>query len=104
MDRNPARRPVLVSALTMAMWITSTAGGCAGEDRRTEPPTSGEIRRESPKPADATPCTDPRPEVCTQHYDPVCGERDDGSRQTYSNACAACADTRVGAHRPGDCE
>lgn len=51
-----------------------------------------------------TACEDPRPQVCTAHYDPVCGRRDDGSDKTYANACAACADSAVTGHRPGACE
>jgi hypothetical protein len=32
-----------------------------------------------------------RPEVCTDQYAPVCGERD-GVRKIYSNTCFAAAD------------
>jgi hypothetical protein len=35
-------------------------------------------------------CTEPRPEVCTQDYNPVEAEHFDGSRHSYSNACMAC--------------
>ena len=48
-------------------------------------------------------CTDPRPQACTMHYDPVCGNLEDGGRQTYSNGCTACADQQVLGHRPGEC-
>lgn len=48
-------------------------------------------------------CQAPRPEVCTMHYDPVCGERGDGSRHTYSNACQACADMSVVGYRQDAC-
>jgi len=78
---------------------------CAGDERdATEPSTRGPgLHTEAPT-AGSTPCTEPRPEMCTQHYDPVCGERSDGSRGTYSNACVACAEPRVASHRPGACE
>ncbi len=60
-------------------------------------------------------CTEPRPQMCTQHYDPVCAQRDTGIRcvttpcdssewRRYGNACEACADTQVYGYRPGDCE
>lgn len=52
----------------------------------------------------ATRCVDPRPEVCTMDYTPVCGTLADGSTATYSNACGACADIAVVSHRPGACE
>lgn len=32
-----------------------------------------------------------RPEICTEQYAPVCGEKN-GSRKTYSNSCFAAAD------------
>ena len=48
-------------------------------------------------------CTDPRPQVCTRDYRPVCGTRRDGTRQTYDNACGACADANVVSHIPGPC-
>ncbi len=50
-----------------------------------------------------TPCEDPRPEICTMDYVPVCGELDDGGQKTYSNACNACADPRVTGYRPDPC-
>jgi hypothetical protein len=49
-------------------------------------------------------CHDPRSPVCTREYRPVCGERRDGSRHTYANACEACASSQVVGHRPGACE
>ena len=61
-------------------------------------------------------CTEPRPQICTYDYTPVCATRDTGIRcvtspcpgsqeqVTYSNACSACADTRVYSHTPGACE
>ena len=56
-----------------------------------------------PLPADAIACVDPRPQVCTMDYDPVCGLRRAAKAQTYGNACGACADPGVVAHRPGAC-
>lgn len=53
---------------------------------------------------DLTACEDPRPQVCTANYDPVCGSLGEGSRKTYANACSACGDAAVSGHRPGACE
>ena len=50
------------------------------------------------------PCEEPRPEVCTRDYRPVCAEVADGTSRTYANGCDACADTTVQAYRPGACE
>ena len=49
-------------------------------------------------------CTEPRPEVCTQDYQPVCAVLRDGSLRTYSNGCSACSDPAVTGYREGACE
>ena len=65
--------------------------------------------------ASAVKCEDPRPEMCTQHYQPVCATRDNGVRcvttpcdstetRTYSNGCMACADPAVYYYYEGPCE
>jgi hypothetical protein len=65
--------------------------------------------------ADGAVCNNPRPEMCTRDYRPVCGLRDTGVRcvtepcpstehETYGNACEACADGAVRSYRPGICE
>ncbi len=62
-----------------------------------------------------TDCTEPRPQMCTREYQPVCGLRDTGIRcvtepcpsienKTYGNACDACADPDVISYSPGACE
>jgi hypothetical protein len=59
-------------------------------------------------------CKDPRPEMCTQHYDPVCATRDTGIRcittpcpsseqKTMGNACTACSDPKVSGWVKGEC-
>jgi hypothetical protein len=59
-------------------------------------------------------CEDPRPEICTYDYTPVCAQRDTGIRcvrppcpatepRTYANACAACSDPKVLSHVTGAC-
>jgi len=61
-----------------------------------------------------TECQDPRSEMCTQEYRPVCALRDTGVRcittpcpstewKTYSNACTACSDSDVIGYKPGEC-
>ena len=61
-----------------------------------------------------TECQDPRPDMCTEEYRPVCALRDTGVRcvttpcpsaewKTYGNACAACSDTDVMGYRLEEC-
>ena len=42
--------------------------------------------------AGATVCEDPRPQVCTMDYRPVCATLKDGSIKTFANGCGACAE------------
>ncbi len=51
-----------------------------------------------------TVCTDPRPQVCTMDYRPVCGEQSNGSFKTYSNGCTACSDQAVIGYVEGECK
>ncbi len=43
----------------------------------------------------ATLCEEPRPQVCTMDYRPVCASLRDGATKTYSNGCSACSDAEV---------
>ncbi len=48
-------------------------------------------------------CKDPRPEICTMNYLPVCGFDSSNSAKTYSNACGACSDKNVDSYIEGEC-
>lgn len=67
----------------------------------TPAPTAGEAALSGPE---LSMCEDPRPQICTANYDPVCGHVGDGKYKTYANACSACSDGIVAGHRPGACE
>lgn len=71
-------------------------------------------REASQLPANAVHCSDPRPQICTMDYTPVCATRDNGRRcvaapcettetATYANACGACSDAQVYYHVAGAC-
>lgn len=60
-------------------------------------------------------CVEPRPQVCTREYNPVCAEVDTGVRcittpcpssenKTYPTGCTACADKKVLGYSSGSCE
>lgn len=48
-------------------------------------------------------CMDPRPEVCTKEFVPVCGLKSDKSLKSYPNKCTACADKMVIGYNKGEC-
>jgi len=48
-------------------------------------------------------CQEPRPEICTRHFKPVCGVFSEGGSKTYSNDCTACADKSVKGFNLGQC-
>jgi hypothetical protein len=49
-------------------------------------------------------CPEPRPEICTMDYTPVCARHIDGSFKTYSNGCTACTNPSVEGYVEGACE
>jgi hypothetical protein len=49
-------------------------------------------------------CPEPRPELCTMNYLPVCAQRKDGAFKSYANGCTSCTDTEVIGYRDGECE
>jgi len=61
-------------------------------------------REAAPPGAELTACTDPRPQICTADYNPVCGYLGGDNYKTFSNGCSACSDAAVSGHRPGACE
>lgn len=48
-------------------------------------------------------CEEPRPQVCTREYNPVCGTLKDGTQVTGSTACTSCSDADVVGYRMGAC-
>ena len=77
---------------------------CNEQEQATAGPAAGAVE-----------CRDPRPEMCTQDYRPVCATRDTGVRcvttpcdstetATYSKGCMACADPAVYHYSEGACE
>jgi len=49
-------------------------------------------------------CEEPRPQVCTMDYRPVCASLTDGGIKTYANGCTACGDAAVSSWIEGACE
>ena len=65
---------------------------------------SGCVNSYAPEPTTpGTQCTDPRPQVCTMEYNPVCATLVAGGSKQYASGCNACADDAVASHLPGPC-
>jgi hypothetical protein len=82
---------------------------------KTNEPTTQPTKPTEPNTSASITCKDPRPQMCTREYRPVCGRRDTGVRcvttpcpsteyKTYGNACTACADEKVIDYVVGECE
>lgn len=56
-----------------------------------------------PIPSLVTQCEDPRPQVCTMEYAPVCADLAAGGKATYASGCNACADDAVSGYLKGEC-
>lgn len=48
-------------------------------------------------------CQDPRPQMCTLEYAPVCGYLGNDQWREYSNGCSACSDSEVIGYVTGPC-
>jgi hypothetical protein len=77
------------------------AAGCATQP---EPPAAAENSTAAADSGTAGSCSEPRPQVCTMIYAPVCALHLDGREETHASACNACADETVVSHREGACE
>ncbi|EEB79419.1 hypothetical protein GPB2148_2349 [marine gamma proteobacterium HTCC2148] len=50
-----------------------------------------------------TQCAEPRPQVCTMEYAPVCADLTSGGKKQYSSGCNACAHDSVSGYLNGEC-
>ena len=74
--------------------ISVLFSACAADDEKNiEPLLSG-----------LTICEDPRPQICTREYNPVCATYKDASKKTGATGCSACSDPEVIGYIMGACE
>jgi len=71
--------------------LSITLNGCSA-NTSTE---STSLGKGDSKKNNVTICTEPRPQICTREYKPVCAKLRDGSVKTYATGCTACADSNV---------
>ena len=55
----------------------------------------GSSQQQGVSEAEVTQCLDPRPQICTLDYRPVCAVLADASRVEFSNGCSACSNPEV---------
>jgi hypothetical protein len=53
---------------------------------------------------DVVQCLEPRPQMCTLEYLPVCADLRDGTKRTYASGCVACSDANVVSYGSSRCE
>jgi hypothetical protein len=93
--------PILpLQAVACSNMVTANAEGEANAERVSNQP----IHTNAGSMQSMMTCTEPRPQICTQDYRPVCAMLQDGSLKTYSNGCNACSDPAVTGYREGACE
>ena len=67
--------------------------------------TSDEMNKKNYEPGelDLILCEEPRPQICTREYNPVCATLQDGSTITGSTGCTSCSDPEVVGYKMGAC-
>ncbi len=80
----------IISLLLMSLLISA----CAAYSEKSAAPSTSELIA----------CEEPRPEVCTNEYNPVCASYKDGSKKTGATGCTSCADHEVTGYTMGACK
>lgn len=62
-----------------------------------------EDRPIEPGETDVIICQEPRPQICTREYNPVCANLSGGDTRTYATGCTSCSDSTVVSYMPGAC-
>ncbi len=102
---NKAKNAILLTAAILG--ALSLIVSCQSAKPKPAPPVIE-------KPAGFTQCKDPRPQMCTREYRPVCATKDTGLRcvttpcpstesVTYATGCTACSDPKVHGYASGAC-
>ena len=96
-------------ALVFLVMILGLIPACASGNRTEakEPMGSGDAILDAGTISDGdslTRCTEPRPQICTREYRPVCAQLQDGRFKTFPTGCTACTDPDVAGFVDGACK
>ncbi len=82
-----------LNKVVLLVLMLTLISACAAYDKKVvHPPVS-----------ESTVCNEPRPQICTREYNPVCATYKNGSEKTGANGCTACSALAVVSYTPGAC-
>lgn len=93
---------IAVTGGQVTAWASGNASEKNGQFASNEPGLDAENK--SGGGDSFTRCTEPRPQICTREYRPVCAQTRNGSFKTYATGCTACSDSDVAGYVDGACE
>jgi hypothetical protein len=99
-------------AAIFLFFIVSLMVACQSTPATSVP--SDVVTPQKPSSSKYTQCTEPRPQICTKEFRPVCATKDTSIRcvttpcpstkkSTYATGCVACSDPKVHGYEIGSC-
>jgi len=83
-----------INKVMLLILLSTLVSACAAYGEKTVSPSTAEL----------TACHEPRPQICTREYNPVCATYSNGSKKTGSTGCTSCSDAEVVGYTMGACE
>lgn len=83
-----------VNKVVLLVLLSALVSSCAAYSKKTADSTAAKL----------IVCKDPRPQICTTEYNPVCARYNDGRKKTESTGCIACGNHEVTGYIMGVCK
>jgi hypothetical protein len=93
--KNIIRNIYMLLKLLLPLSLSLLIVACASDEQKNDINEPGAL--------DLIICEEPRPQICTREYNPVCGSLKDGSTRTGSTGCTSCSDPEVVSYKMGAC-
>jgi len=74
-----------INKVVFLILLSALVSACAAYDKKTADLSISKL----------TVCNEPRPQICTREYNPVCATYKGGSKKTSATGCTACSDPEV---------